>query len=134
MKLREKIKNWLFKEELEDLKIAKELYETAKNIERQAKHTYNKAAKEHLDSIQLVDSILDIGVDMSLPNSQEYSWAVVCIKGHPEYVRFINLTGQDASQVLQFLKHFEQSNVTVDSPVHFRHMFEDRFIKNPFKE
>lgn len=134
MKLREKLKNWLFKEELEDLKTVRELYEVARNIERQAKHTYDKAAKEHFDSVKFMESVLDIGVDMSLPKSQEDSWAVVCIKGHPEYVKFVNLTGQDASQVLQFLKHFEQSNVTVDSPVHFRQMFENRFVENPFKE
>lgn len=136
MKLRQKFKNWLFKEELEDLKTARELYEAARNAERQSKHVYNKATKEHFDSIKFMESILailDVGVDISLPTSQEYSWAVVCIKGHPEYVKFVDITGQDASQVLQFLRHFEKSNVTVDSPVHFRQLFEGRFIKNPFK-
>lgn len=119
MKLRQKLKRWLFKEELEDLK--------------NMIHEYFLVKKSLLNNIELMESILDVGVDVSDPKTQEYSWAVVCIKGHPEHVRFVNLTGQDASQVLNFLKHFENSNVAVDSPVHFRQMFEDRFIKNPFK-
>lgn len=96
-------------------------------------HEYFLVKKSLLNNVEFMESILDVGVDVSDPKTQEYSWAVICVKGHPEYVKFVNLTGQDASQVLQFLKHFEQSNVTLDSPVYFRQMFENRFVENPFK-
>lgn len=44
------------------------------------------------------------------------SWAVISIAGKPEYVKFINLQNKDMREIAVFLRKFERTNVTVDSP------------------
>ena len=61
----------------------------------------------------------------SLHHSQDHSWAVVCIAGKPEYVKFIPLNYDTAKDVLRFLKQFEYSNKVIDSPIAFKYMVKD---------
>lgn len=44
------------------------------------------------------------------------SWAVISIQGKPEYVRFISLSHRDMREIHSFLKMFERTNRTIDSP------------------
>lgn len=119
-----KLRNWLFKDELKQ-------FEEAKMEFAMAKEAYSDAQKLATDSHKLVNSLMDVGVDIELyPN--DYSWAVVCIKGRPEYVKFIPLNHKDTRDIMIFLKHFEYSNRVVDSPFAFKNMIENRVIKNPF--
>ena len=64
---------------------------------------------------------MDIGVDVGF-HSDDHSWAVVCIKGHPEYVKFMPIHGEDAKDIIDFLKQFQGSNQVVDSPFYFKDM------------
>lgn len=119
-----KLRTWLFKDELKQ-------FEEAKMKLAMAKEAYSDAQKLATDSNKLVNSLMDVGVDIELyPN--DYSWAVVCIKGRPEYVKFIPLNHEYARDIMIFLKQFEYSNRVVDSPFAFRDMVENRVIKNPF--
>lgn len=119
-----KLRTWLFKDELKQ-------FEEAKMEFAMAKEAYSDAQKLATDSHKLVNSLMDVGIDIELyPN--DYSWAVVCIKGRPEYVKFIPLNHKDARDIMIFLKHFEYSDRVIDSPFAFKNMIENRVIKNPF--
>lgn len=119
-----KLMTWLFKDELKQ-------FEEAKMEFAMAKEAYSDAQKLATDSHKLVNSLMDVGVDIELC-PDDHSWAVVCIKGHPEYVKFIPLNHKDARDIMIFLKHFEYSNRVVDSPFAFRDMVDHCIMKNPF--
>lgn len=133
-----KLKAWLFKDELEQFEEAKNEYErlNGRLLESMrafimAKEAYSDAQKLAADSYKLVNSLMDVGVDIEYP-PDDHSWAVVCIKGRPEYVKFIPLDHKDIRDVMNFLKHFEYSNRVVDFPFAFRGLIENRVIKNLF--
>ena len=106
MKLMNKIKNWFLKEELERIK---ELENENKKLISEIKE-YQKEVK---DNTKLVQSVINVGVDVSF---YEESWAVICIKGHPEYVQFRSLGRDDTRRVIKFLNQFKYSNCIIDAP------------------
>lgn len=119
--LKEKIKQWLVKEVLKE------------EIQKlnQAQACYNRASclcEESLENNRemqkMFNEITDVAVDVNMGRN-EHSWAVVCIAGKPEYVKFIPLSGADARTVIEFLKNFQYSKHIVDSPLGFRHMLND---------
>ena len=121
-RLREKLRNWLFTEELSKLESAEEKYKEAEDLCKRATGYFKAAKEEYAWGIQLTDecqkmmnSMVDVGIDVGF-HSDDHSWAVVCIKGHPEYVKFAPLLHNDARDILDFLKRFEYSNRVVDSP------------------
>jgi len=71
--------------------------------------------------------MIDIGADIEF-YSEDHSWAVVCIAGKPEYVKFISLSKNDSRSVIDFLKRFQYSKHIVDSPIGFRRMLNDYFL------
>lgn len=135
MKLKEKLKNWLFADEIKELQKLKNDYDWLENITRTSLVFLNDAKDKHKESHELLDNcrkllnqICDIGVDVGF-NTEEHSWAVICIAGHPEYVKFLPLTNRDARGVLDFLKQFQYSKQVIDSPIAFKHMVKDRFLE-----
>lgn len=137
-KIRNKLKHWLLEEELSQMEEAKKLYDNAKERYEYANMKLVDATITHKNSYKLVDdchkmmnSMIDIGTDVGFC-SDDHSWAVVCIKGHPEYVKFIPLSHRDTRDVLEFLKHFRYSDRVIDSPFAFRTMVEDCIMENPF--
>lgn len=137
-KIRDKLRQWLFSEELskfesaeQNYKDAKDLYNRAKGYLNAAKDEYNWSFKMVDDCHQLMNSMIDVGADVGFC-SDDHSWAVVCIKGHPEYVKFIPLSHKDARNILDFLKQFRYSNRVVDSPFAFRSMVDHCIVENPF--
>lgn len=93
--------------------------------------TYKNSHKLVDDCHKMVNSMVDIGTDVGF-YSDDHSWAVVCIKGHPEYVKFIPLSHRDAHEVLEFLKHFKYSDRVIDSPFAFKNMVNNCIMDNPF--
>ena len=138
-KIRDKLRLWLLTDDIFQAKEAKKLYESACKKCEYANMQLADATAAYKNSHKLVDdcqvmlnSIIDVGTDVGF-YSDDHSWAVVCIKGHPEYVKFIPLSHKDAHEVLNFLKHFKYSNRVVDSPFAFRDMVEHHIMDNSFK-
>ena len=106
-----KIKKWLreevFKEELKTLELMNSRCTYAVH---QSDHALNEVEEMKL----LYQSITNVSVDVDYHGKN--SWAVICIDGHPEYVKFVDLSGSEARDIENFLKRFERSNVVVDSP------------------
>lgn len=129
--LKEKIKQWLIKEVLKE-----EIQKLNEEIQKlnQAQACYNRASclcEESLENNRemqkMFNEITDVAVDVNMVKD-EHSWAVVCIAGKPEYVKFIPLSKNDARSVSDFLKRFQYSKHIVDSPIGFRRMLNDYFL------
>ena len=138
MSLREKIRDWLLGDELRDLEWAKENLEDASNelikskaAMQLAENNYMLARYQEQESKRLVNQLMDVGVNTEF-HSDDHSWAVVCLRGKPEYVKFIPLKQKDARDIIEFLKHFEYSNISVDSPFYYRNIINDHVLENPF--
>ncbi|MCY9273458.1 hypothetical protein MOF24_17385 [Bacillus inaquosorum] len=58
-------------------------------------------------------------ISADINHYENHSWAVISIQGKPEYVKFVNLSNQDMRSVHSFLKQFERTNRTIDSPLKF---------------
>ena len=123
--LKEKIKQWLvkevLKEEIQKLNQAQACYNRANILCEQSLKTNREMQK-------MYNEITDVAVDVSF-QGEEHSWAVVCIAGKPEYVKFIPLSSSDARTVIEFLKKFQYSKHIIDSPLGFRHMLNDCFYE-----
>ena len=101
---------------------------------RFAKNNCNEAARQCQISIQqnkemkkMYNQLTDVAVDVGFHDS-EHSWAVVCIAGRPEYVKFIPLSRADARTVMNFLRQFQYSQLIVDSPLRFKDELQRYFI------
>lgn len=141
-KIRAWLKNKLFGEELDKLAELEKKYREIVDLQRNSYKLCEDAHRVSAESItrcnaatneleecrKLMNSICDVGVDVGY-NSDDHSWAVVCIAGKPEYVKFIPLTGRDARGVLDYLKHFEYSNRIIDSPFAFKDKIKNYLIK-----
>lgn len=63
-----------------------------------------------------LESILHIGTDFSNPNYGR-SWAVICIEGNINIVKFVDLDRLNAREVLNFLKRYEGGRHCIDTPL-----------------
>ncbi len=139
-KIRDKLRLWLLADDIFQVEAAKKSYNDARGKCEYANMQLANATTAYKNSHKLVDdcqvmlnSMTDVGTDIGF-YSDDHSWAVVCIKGHPEYVKFIPLSHKDAREVLEFLKHFRYSDRVVDSPFAFRDMVERCIMDKPFKK
>lgn len=128
MRLKDKIKELLFKEEIQRINKMEQSLTYEENRMRCAAIQLNNAEKEIEECRRLLTQFIDIGVDVGF-HTEEHSWAVICIAGHPEYVKFLPLTHRDARGVLDFLKQFQYSRQVIDSPIAFKSMLKDRFLE-----
>ena len=129
-KMRDKLRLWLLEDDLFQVEAAKKSYndavEKCEYANRQladAAITYKNSRKLVDDCHQLMNSMMDVGTDIHLHS--DHSWAVVCIKGHPEYVSFMPLSSGDARDIIRFLQRFKYSNRVIDSPIGFKNMIND---------
>lgn len=76
-----------------------------------------KLNKEVIEKNDLLVNQFNISADIN--HYENHSWAVISIQGKPEYVRFVNLSNQDIRSIYMYLKQFEGTNRTVDSPIPF---------------
>lgn len=141
--LKNKLKKWLFKEELswinetdkklEQLqqkinqydKLLKRIAEKEQQL-NEANKKLEEAFKITEDAKRIVNSIVDVGVDVE-PYEHSGSWAVLCVDGKPNYMKFVRLDRKDTRELISFLKRFEYSpKRTIDSPYGFD---ADRFLE-----
>jgi len=112
--LMESLKNWLFKSELESLnELLKQQWKHSNQIDclYEDRRQMYAAINSYESARDMVARCLDIGVDIGIKDS---SWAVVCLKGKSETVRFMRLNPDSAREMRDFLRHFKASNLTVD--------------------
>ena len=62
-----------------------------------------------------IENVVHIGTDVRQYNG-EHSWAVICIEGKMNIVKFIDLNGRYARDILDFLKQFEAGRHCIDTP------------------
>mgnify|MGYP000383258968 CR=1 FL=1 len=98
-----KIFRWVFKKELNNLKIKeKELSFLGEKLETK---------------INLVNNLLgniDVSVDV---NRHSPSWAVISIQGEKsDYIKFVDLGQRDIKEIQRFLHHFDRNNRKIDAP------------------
>lgn len=72
-----------------------------------------------------INNVVSVGADVCHNKSGERSWAVVCIEGNYNVVKFVDLRGADYRRMLDFLKQYEGSRMVIDAP-RFTY-FEDEF-------
>lgn len=128
MRLKDKIKELLFKEEIQRINKMEQSLTYEENRMRCAAIQLNNAEKEIEECRRLLTQFIDIGVDVGF-HTEEHSWAVICIAGKQEYVKFLPLETRDARDVLRFLKQFEYSRQVIDSPIAFKGMLKNRFLE-----
>lgn len=135
-RIRERLRTWLFKEEIYKIESAENNYKIAEDAYDKSKEYLNVAKGEYVNSLKMIDdckkmmnSVIDVGVDVGF-HTDDHSWAVVCIKGHPEYVKFLPLSHKSAQEILQFLKRFEYSDKVIDSLFFFKDMVDRYVIKS----
>lgn len=57
---------------------------------------------------------VDVAVDIH-PFGKK-SWAVLCFDGHPEYIKFVDLSNEDIRTIAKFLKQFDPGRIIIDRP------------------
>lgn len=73
-----------------------------------------------------IENVVHIGTDVRC-NEREHSWAVICIEGKINIVKFVELNRKDGRYVLDFLKQFEASRHCIETP--YKEMFYDGLFK-----
>jgi len=90
----------------------------------------NKDVSHFQDSVNAIhntiENVIHIGTDVYQPN-QGHSWAVVCVEGKMNLVKFVDLNRQDARDVLDFLKRYEAGRHCIDTP--YKEFFYDGLFK-----
>ena len=135
MKLKEKLKNWLLQEELQDIKETKEKYDELHESVIQAYHILQNAEEMHDKSHTLLEncrkfmnSICDVGTDVGFRTS-DHSWAVICVHGKKDFIRFVDMRQSDIRTIVSFLKNFEYSNRVIDSPLGYQQWINDEITR-----
>lgn len=133
-KLKEKIRIWLLEILQPDIDALKNEIDESTTTLRFATNNCNEATrqcqistKQNEEMKKMYNQITDVAVDVGFHDS-EHSWAVVCIAGRPEYVKFIPLSRADARTVMNFLRQFQYSRLIVDSPLRFKDELQRYFI------
>lgn len=73
-----------------------------------------------------IENVVHIGTDV-YQETRGHSWAVVCIEGKMNIVKFVDLDRKDGRYVLDFLKQFEAGRHCIDTP--YKEMFYDGLFK-----
>lgn len=121
-KLKIYLRNWLLKDEITEMKRVIFLSEQADEYRKESIALCHRAANSYNIAKEMHAKCLDVGVDVNLRSP---SWAVICVKGKPETVRFMELDHQGADRLRMFLKSMEGSCLIVDSPFS-KHFFDWR--------
>jgi len=85
----------------------------------------------HSDKINAIhttlESVVSIGADV-VPYDHRGSWAVVCIEGKVNRIKFVNLNRANVEDIMRFLKHYEAGRHTIDSPFGLNSYIQDNLV------
>jgi len=76
--------------------------------------------------VNILEEHIKVGADVDTYTNE--SWAVICIHGKPNYVKFVDLRGRDMREFQRFITQFERNSLTIDSP-YPQHRFTNKFNK-----
>lgn len=124
--LKDKLKEWLFSKEIAQIEYLYGAFEDVSDRMKVASMQLCNAEKELNECRMMLTQLCDVGVDVGF-HGEEHSWAVICVAGRPEYVKFLPLSGDSTKEIISFLKRFQGSHQIIDSPIAFRRMVDDRF-------
>ena len=132
--LKQRIRNWLFSDDIkkyEDrIHKLEDDYDWLKSVTansvsiNNARRESNDVRQEAEKCRKLMNSICDVGVDVEF-RDEYHSWAIVCIHGKLDFIKFAPLNHSDIRYVANFLKQFEYSRRVVDSPFACKGMIDD---------
>lgn len=75
-----------------------------------------------------IENVVHIGTDVrTVPNNYSHSWAVICIEGKINIVKFIDLNGKDCRDIIYYLKQYEGGKHCIDIP--YQEMFYNELFK-----
>ena len=123
MSIKHKVREWLFPNYM--LELDRKLAAVNEQLERilEERERMRMVIKEAFENkndlryaLDLVQQCVNVGVDVHMKSE---SWAVVCLKGVPEYVKIMPLDTQSALEVKKFLKSFPEA--IVDSQIYYRY-------------
>lgn len=125
-----KFKSWL-RTKLQKFLEIDELSETVDENNDRLSRSYRALQDKYIKMERLNERVVErnniimkeFNISADIYPRENRSWAVISINGKPEYVRFVNLSNRDMREVSHFLKQFEATNVTVDSPFQLRDMW-----------
>lgn len=141
-KLKQKIKNKLKKQlDIEDLEnnFNKYIHENCIKLKQRDIKMNDLKCKDEEQQNQInslnttLRNVVSVGANVESSqhfNKEGRSWAIICIEGNYNIVKFIDMKGNNYKEILNFLKQFECSRRVVDAPS--LRMFEEEFIM--FKE
>ena len=86
------------------------------NFEKYTKENFKDSYNEIHTLQHTLESVVSIGADI-VPHESDYShsWAVVCVEGKINVVKFVSLKRADCRYIMDFLKQFDGSRRVVDS-------------------
>lgn len=116
--IKEKLYNFFSLEKIIENKVREEV-EQAKREFYNAKRELDDAIYNYKQAKKIVDDIIQVGVDVDLYNPNN-NWAVICIGGNTDYVRFIDMSGSNIREILSFLRQFEPRSLKVDAPYNLK--------------
>jgi hypothetical protein len=134
--LKQKLRNYLEVDNLDkELKEHRRSYNVkSKQLENNIESVYKNLKNDisHFqDSVNIlhntVENVVHIGTDVCIDNRCRNSWAVICVEGKINIVKFVDLNGRDARDILHFLKQFEAGRHCIDTP--YKYVFDDEFFK-----
>ena len=97
-------------------KLDDELYNYKQNNNRRLREQDDKIGLIH----KTIENVVHIGTDVRENHyNDNHSWAVICIEGKMNLVKFVDLNRKDAREVLDFLRHFEAGRHCIDTPNQF---------------
>lgn len=79
-----------------------------------SRKVYQDIAVGNLRRVRTLEKLVKIGVDI---HQKSPSWAVVCIEGHPEYIKFYGADTNTIKEIKNFLKQFNNSDTIIDAPI-----------------
>lgn len=128
--IRNKLRKFLYIDELESS--VSDLNATMQTSKSNLEYEIKKINRDISDCNNVIDAlhntienIVHIGTDIR--HEGKGSWAVICIEGNMNIVKFVDLDRKDAREVMDFLKHFEAGRHCIDTP--YKQMFYDGLFK-----
>lgn len=101
-----------------------ELTSLAYDLNKNTRADLNSQISHFQESVNIlhntVENIVHIGTDVDARLNNNHSWAVVCVEGKINIVKFVPLDHRSAKDILDYLRQFEGGRHCIDTPIGFR--------------